>query len=85
MTDRDPLQRFDPSGRKPQIATGASLSGLGQAVRGLHHATTRRMIGAWRPQMGNPGLGSCRAPSAICQRDSTHLLTDLHLKPLIYT
>jgi hypothetical protein len=27
MTDRDPLQRFDPSGRKPQIATVASLSG----------------------------------------------------------
>ena len=27
MTDLDPLQRFDPSGRKPQIATVANLSG----------------------------------------------------------
>ena len=27
MTDRDPLQRSDNSGRKPQIATVANLTG----------------------------------------------------------
>jgi hypothetical protein len=59
MTDRDPLRRSDPSGRKPQIATLASLSGWprpSEAVRGLPHATTRRMIGAWRPANGESRL-----------------------------
>jgi hypothetical protein len=33
MTDRDPLQRSDNSGRKPQIATVANLPGRPRPVR----------------------------------------------------
>jgi hypothetical protein len=38
MTDRDPLQRSDNSGRKPQIATVANLPGRPRPVRGPSEA-----------------------------------------------
>jgi hypothetical protein len=39
--------------------------GLGQAVRGLPHATTRRMIGAWRPTNGESRITGSSNRAAV--------------------
>jgi hypothetical protein len=55
MTDREPLQRSEHSGCKPQITAVGSLSG-----QSLSHPKTQRMIVARRPANGGipPGQKS---------------------------
>jgi hypothetical protein len=61
MTDREPLQRSDHSGRKPQITVCGRPLAPAQAVQSLSRATTRRMIGARRPANGAKQHVACES------------------------